>query len=182
MKADKMFSWQPGSATSSNITQLNHHVPHMSPTDRQPASANVTQPGEGGVACALPDLMIGCRGRMGGSVICAVTKQPAVRSASHMKQKRIGSSAETCDLQAGRVPSILTASTMRLIHNMCTISECPPATGTDCAGSSNGSSRVIKIAVVGGSGVGKTGKSYPCLCTAMAACKHFTFLLFYTKK
>lgn len=38
---------------------------------------------------------------------------------------------------------------MRLIHNMSTIAEYPSA---ECP-----SSRVIKIAVVGGSGVGKTG-------------------------
>ncbi|KAE8629564.1 hypothetical protein XENTR_v10000527 [Xenopus tropicalis] len=47
---------------------------------------------------------------------------------------------------------------MRLIQNMCTITEYPPGTHTECASSSAGtaSSRVIKIAVVGGSGVGKT--------------------------
>ncbi|XP_071980514.1 ras-like protein family member 11B [Engystomops pustulosus] len=48
---------------------------------------------------------------------------------------------------------------MRLIQNMCTISECPPASSTEFAGTSSapgGSSRVIKIAVVGASGVGKT--------------------------
>ncbi|CAL8255240.1 unnamed protein product [Merluccius merluccius] len=37
---------------------------------------------------------------------------------------------------------------MRLMHNMVTIAECPPAEGP--------STRVIKIAVIGGSGVGKT--------------------------
>ncbi|KAM4707430.1 ras-like protein family member 11B [Discoglossus pictus] len=47
---------------------------------------------------------------------------------------------------------------MRLIQNMCTITEYPPGTSTDCASSSSvpPGSRVIKIAVVGGSGVGKT--------------------------
>ncbi|XP_073512986.1 ras-like protein family member 11B [Phyllobates terribilis] len=48
---------------------------------------------------------------------------------------------------------------MRLIQNMCTINECPPASSTESAGTSNGpggNSRVIKIAVVGASGVGKT--------------------------
>lgn len=40
---------------------------------------------------------------------------------------------------------------MRLIHNMTTIAECPaPETSVP--------NRVIKMAVIGGSGVGKTGK------------------------
>lgn len=41
---------------------------------------------------------------------------------------------------------------MRLIHNMTTIAECP-------APESSLSNRVIKMAVIGGSGVGKTGKN-----------------------
>lgn len=40
---------------------------------------------------------------------------------------------------------------MRLIHNMTTIAECP-------APENSVSKRVIKMAVIGGSGVGKTGK------------------------
>lgn len=40
---------------------------------------------------------------------------------------------------------------MRLIHNMTTIAECP-------APEHSVSKRVIKMAVIGGSGVGKTGK------------------------
>lgn len=43
---------------------------------------------------------------------------------------------------------------MRLMQNMCTIAEYPPGTG-DC-GSCPAGGRVIKIAVVGASGVGKT--------------------------
>lgn len=41
---------------------------------------------------------------------------------------------------------------MRLIHNMTTIAECP-------APESSLSNRVIKMAVIGGSGVGKTGEN-----------------------
>lgn len=40
---------------------------------------------------------------------------------------------------------------MRLIHNMTTIAECPAPENSPL-------SRVIKMAVIGGSGVGKTGK------------------------
>lgn len=41
---------------------------------------------------------------------------------------------------------------MRLIHNMTTIAECPTPENPSL-------SRVIKMAVIGGSGVGKTGKN-----------------------
>lgn len=40
---------------------------------------------------------------------------------------------------------------MRLIHNMTTIAECP-------APENSLSGRVLKMAVIGGSGVGKTGE------------------------
>lgn len=40
---------------------------------------------------------------------------------------------------------------MRLIHNMTTIAECPAPENSPLG-------RVIKMAVIGGSGVGKTGK------------------------
>lgn len=40
---------------------------------------------------------------------------------------------------------------MRLIHNMTTIAECP-------APENSVSGRVLKMAVIGGSGVGKTGE------------------------
>lgn len=41
---------------------------------------------------------------------------------------------------------------MRLIHNMTTIAECPAPENSPLG-------RVIKMAVIGGSGVGKTGKT-----------------------
>ena len=49
---------------------------------------------------------------------------------------------------------------MRLMQNMITIAECPTP---ECP-----SNRVIKIAVIGGSGVGKTGRTiiqFPHFCT-----------------
>ncbi|TFK14852.1 LIM/homeobox protein Lhx9 [Platysternon megacephalum] len=48
---------------------------------------------------------------------------------------------------------------MRLVQNMCTIAEYPQAgsaSGDGCSGGSSGRPRLIKIAVVGASGVGKT--------------------------
>jgi Ras-like protein family protein 11B len=49
---------------------------------------------------------------------------------------------------------------MRLIQNMCTIAEypAPGSTAADCCLGAAGR-RLVKIAVVGASGVGKTGES-----------------------
>uniref|UniRef100_A0A8C0GVV3 small monomeric GTPase n=1 Tax=Chelonoidis abingdonii TaxID=106734 RepID=A0A8C0GVV3_CHEAB len=50
---------------------------------------------------------------------------------------------------------------MRLVQNMCTIAEYPQAgsaSGDGCSGGSSARPRLVKIAVVGASGVGKTGE------------------------
>lgn len=46
---------------------------------------------------------------------------------------------------------------MRLTQSMCTIAECAPG-GDACPAAAAARPRLVKIAVVGGSGVGKTGE------------------------
>jgi len=50
------------------------------------------------------------------------------------------------------------SATMRLMQNMITISEAPSSTSGTPGCTSQGPHRVIKIAVIGASGVGKTGR------------------------
>lgn len=57
-------------------------------------------------------------------------------------------------------PCSRAVAAMRLIQNMCTIAEypAPGSTAADCCLGAAGR-RLVKIAVVGASGVGKTGES-----------------------